>query len=95
VAGSATLEDLTPGVRVTGVLPDRVVTVVATEWHGTQALTLTYRDEHGEVDHELLYRGNERSLAIEESGRAWSFDADGRLFRPRLGGTAHPTGPPL
>jgi len=63
------------------VLPDRAVTVVATEWHGTQALTLTYRDDQGRVDHELLYRANEPGLGIEELGRAWSFDADGRLFR--------------
>jgi superfamily II DNA or RNA helicase len=57
------------------------VTVVQVEWHGTQALTLTYRDDQGKVDHELLYRANEASLAIEEAGRAWSFDADGKLFR--------------
>lgn len=53
------LEDLTPGARVRGVLPDRAVTVVQVEWHGTQALTLTYRDDAGKVDHELLYRPNE------------------------------------
>jgi SNF2 family DNA or RNA helicase len=75
------LEALTPGARVRGVLPDRVVTVVQVEWHGTQALTLTYRDDAGKVDHELLYRPNEARLEIEEEGRAWSFDADGQLFR--------------
>jgi hypothetical protein len=77
----AKLEDLTPGGGVRGVLPDRAVSVVQAEWHGTQALTLTYRDDAGRVDHELLYRANEAALAIEDEGRAWSFDADGRLFR--------------
>src|SRR5262245_50019967 len=81
VASPITLEDLTPGARVRGVLPDRTVTVVATEWHGTQALTLTYRDDQGRVDHGLLYRANEAALEVEEAGRAWSFDADGNLFR--------------
>ena len=75
------LEDLTPGARVNGVLPDRPVTVVNAEWHGTQALTLTYRDDQGKVDHELLYRDDEARLEIGEAGRAWSFDADGTLFR--------------
>jgi SNF2 family DNA or RNA helicase len=75
------LEDLGPGARVRGVLPDRAVTVVQVEWHGTQAMTLTYRDDSGKVDHELLYRANEGRLEIEGAGRAWSFDADGRLFR--------------
>src|SRR5256886_16554921 len=75
------LEDLTPGARVRGVLPDRTVTVVQVEWHGTQALTLTYRDDGGRVDHELLYRANEAALQIEDEGRAWRFDGDGQLFR--------------
>jgi hypothetical protein len=51
---AARLEDLAPGARVRGVLPDRTVTVVQVEWHGTQAMTLTYRDDTGKVDHELL-----------------------------------------
>jgi len=75
------LENLAPGARVRGVLPDRTVTVVQVEWHGTQALTLTYRDDAGRLDHELLYRADEARLAIQEAGRAWSFDADGKLFR--------------
>ena len=48
VQAPARLEDLTPGARVRGVLPDRAVTVVQVEWHGTQALTLTYRDDDGQ-----------------------------------------------
>jgi SNF2 family DNA or RNA helicase len=76
-----TLEELTPGARVLGVLPNQPVTVVAVEWHGTQALTLTYRDETGRVDHQLLYRGSEAGLEVQEPGRAWSFDGDGKLFR--------------
>ncbi len=55
-----------------GVLPDRAVTVVQVEWHGTQALTLTYRDDAGKVDHELLYRANEARLEIEGAGPAWN-----------------------
>jgi hypothetical protein len=75
------LEDLTPGARVHGVLPDRAVTVVQAEWHGTQALTLTYRDDEGRVGQEILYREAESRLRVEDEGRAWSFDADGKLFR--------------
>src|SRR5262249_5776001 len=67
--------------RVLGVLPDRAVTVVAVEWHGTNALTLTYRDDSGRSDHEILYRDAEGRLGIEDEARAWSFDADGKLFR--------------
>jgi SNF2 family DNA or RNA helicase len=80
-AAAPRLEDLAPGARVRGVLPDRAVTVVQVEWHGTQAMTLTYREDTGKVDHELLYRANEARLEIEVAGRPWSFDADGGLFR--------------
>ena len=77
----ARLEDLTPGARVLGIIPAQVVTVVQVEWHGTQALTLTYRDDAGRVDHQLIYRGSEAALQLEQSGRSWSFDGDGKLFR--------------
>jgi SNF2 family DNA or RNA helicase len=77
----ARLEDLTPGARVTGIVPGTAVTVVQVEWHGTSALTLTHREDNGRVDHEILYRDAESRLQIEEQGRAWSFDADGNLFR--------------
>jgi SNF2 family DNA or RNA helicase len=80
-ASTRSLEDLTPGARVNGVMLDRTVTVVQAEWHGTQALTLTYRDDEGHVGQEILYREAESRLEIEDEGRAWSFDADGRLFR--------------
>jgi SNF2 family DNA or RNA helicase len=79
---STRLEDLTPGARVSGLLvPGSPVTVVQVEWHGTSAMTLTYREDNGRVDHEILYRDAENRLRIEEEGRAWSFDADGNLFR--------------
>ena len=74
------LEDLTPGARVRGVLPDRPVTVVAVEWHGTSAdAHLPRRRRPGRPRAALPQRRG--ALEIEEAGRAWSFDADGKLFR--------------
>ena len=75
------LDELTQGARVAGLLPDRVVTVVQIEWHGTQAVTLTFRDDQGRVDHELLYQADGERLSLVEAGRAWTFDAPGDLFR--------------
>ena len=77
----ATLEDLTPGARIQGVLPDRPVNVVQVEWHGTTAVTLTYKDDQGRVAPQLLYRDDEARLAVEEAGAAFAFDGDGGLFR--------------
>jgi len=75
------LEDLTPGASVRGILPDAAVTVVNVQWHGSDALTLVYRDPAGKVADEILYRHDEARLEIVEQGRPWSFDGDGALFR--------------
>jgi len=75
------LEDLTPTACVRGILPDVTVVVVNTEWHGSDALTLVYRDPAGRVANELIYRHDEPRLSLVETGRPWSFDGDGALFR--------------
>jgi len=77
----ARLEDLTPGARVTGVVAGQAVTVVAVQWHGTAALTLTFRDDAGRPGEQLLYRDSESQLAVEAPGKAWSLTANGALFR--------------
>jgi hypothetical protein len=63
------------------VLPDALVTVVSVAWHGSDALTLVYRGPDGRVADEILYRHDEPRLEVVESGRPWSFDGDGSLFR--------------
>ena len=75
------LEELEPDAAVRGVLPDAAVVVVAVDWHGSEALTLTYRTPEGRRAEELLFRGDEARLEVLESGRPWSFDGDGALFR--------------
>ncbi|MDP9223872.1 MAG: DUF3883 domain-containing protein [Actinomycetota bacterium] len=77
----ARLEDLTPGARIKGVLPGQPITVVDAAWHGTNAITLTYRTDGGRTDAELLYRDDEPRLDIEAAGAAFAFDGDGTLFR--------------
>ncbi len=78
----ARLEDLTKGALVRGVLAERAVRVVAVDWHGSNAVTLTYTDDAtGRPNQELLYRDDEARLGVEQAGRAWTMDADGHLFR--------------
>ncbi len=43
----ARLEELTPGARVKGIVPDGFVTVIDNKWHGTSVLELTYKDDFG------------------------------------------------
>jgi hypothetical protein len=76
-----TLEQLTPGTSVRGILPDAAVSVVNVEWHGSNAVTLVYRSPTGQIADRLLYRHDEPSLEVVQVGRPWSFDGDGALFR--------------
>ena len=75
------LEDLRTNASVKGVLPDTLVTVVSTQWYGSEALELTYKTAAGRVANELLYRHDEPRIEVVEQGRPWSFDGDGGLFR--------------
>jgi superfamily II DNA or RNA helicase/predicted nucleotidyltransferase len=77
----STLEDLTPGARVMGVIPEAGVEVVQVQWHGSAACTLTYRTQEGRTDQEVLYRSDEGRLAVETEERRWALDADPSLFR--------------
>jgi superfamily II DNA or RNA helicase len=78
----ARLEELTKGAVVLGILGERRIRVVDVSWHGSSAMTLTYTDElTGRTDQELLDRNDEARLVVEQAGRAWSLDGDGRLFR--------------
>ncbi len=42
---------------------------------------LVYRDPAGTLGSELLYRDRKATIEIAETGRPWSFDGDGALFR--------------
>jgi hypothetical protein len=77
----AKLEDLTRGVAVKGILPDCFVTVIDVKWYGSAAVELTYKDPSGKPSVVLLYRDREPTLEIGETGRPWSFDGDGKVFR--------------
>ena len=50
------LEDLRPNASVQGILPNCLVTVVSTQWFGSEALELTYKDIGGKVANELRRR---------------------------------------
>src|SRR5262245_53941272 len=77
----ARLEDLTKGALVRGILPGTPVTVVDASWHGSEVLNLTYRDPQGRLGSDLVYRDQEPSLEVVVTGRPWSFDGDGALFK--------------
>ena len=76
-----TLEELTSGCVIRGILPNGVVTVVNTQWFGSDCVEVTYKTAEGQLGNELLYRHDEPRLEVVQAGRPWSFDGDGHLFR--------------
>ena len=72
--------DLAAGMRLSGVVADADVTVVAVEMHGASSATLTYRTGDGRLGDRVVLVDDLAGLA-EVSERRWSFDADGAMFR--------------
>jgi superfamily II DNA or RNA helicase len=81
IESMATLEQITRGAAVKGILPDGIVTISDVRWIGAVAIEVTYKDAGGRLGGELLYRDREPTLDIVEAGRPWSFDGDSALFR--------------
>ena len=51
----ARLEELTPGSRLEGLIANGAITILQAQWHGSGAVTLTYRDDAGRVGQEVGY----------------------------------------
>ena len=75
------LEDVTVGASIAGIAGSVPVNIVATKWHGTNAMTVTFKNANGTVEEQILYRENEEQLTVIDSGLPWSFDADANLLR--------------
>lgn len=74
------LEELKPGLRLQGLIPAEVVTVIAVQWHGGDALELTYKTTVGGLGQQVIFRKNEAQLDIAQSGSR-PFDAPASDFK--------------
>jgi SNF2 family DNA or RNA helicase len=73
-------DEIAPGGRLSGVIADGDVTVVAIEQHGPSSATLTYRSSSGQLGERIVTVEDLSSLSVVDEHR-WSFDADGAMFR--------------
>ncbi|GAB6925924.1 helicase-related protein [Rhodococcus erythropolis] len=74
------LEELKPGLRINGLIPAEVVTVIAVQWHGSDALELTYKTTVGGLGQQVIFRKNEAQLDIAQTGSR-PFDAPASDFK--------------
>lgn len=77
----AKLDDIKSGSRISGIVANQPVELVSVEWIGQQAINVVYRFPAAGIAETTLYRDDEARLAVEQTGRSWSFDADGALLR--------------
>lgn len=74
------LEGLKPGLRVEGLIPAEIVTVIAVQWHGASALELTYKTTSGALGQQVVFRDDEDKLSIARRGGR-PFDANATDFK--------------
>lgn len=74
------LEEVKPGLRLDGLIPAEVITVVAAQWHGGDALELTYKTTAGGLGQQVVFRKDEGTLSIAQAGSR-AFDAPASEFK--------------
>jgi len=74
------LEELKPGLRIEGVIPGEVITIIAAQWHGSSTIELTYKTPSGGLGQRMAFRKDESSLRLSMRGTR-AFDADATDFK--------------
>ena len=62
------LEELKSGLRIEGLIPAEVVTVLAAQQHGTEAVELTYRTTSGALGQQVVFRKDQDQLRVATAG---------------------------
>ncbi|MDE1964109.1 MAG: DUF3883 domain-containing protein [Xanthomonadaceae bacterium] len=75
------LEEICQGAVITGLSPEGPATVIATVPVGVDALTVYYKGPDGVPAERMLFRSDEARLSATQTGRPWSFQADGAEFK--------------
>ncbi|WP_328789787.1 helicase-related protein [Streptomyces sp. NBC_00273] len=75
------LEELTPGVQVSGLTAADPVTVIRADWRGSSAMEVVYRDGSGAFGSVFLYRDHEANLKLHEPTARIGFAGDPAAFR--------------
>lgn len=75
------LEDIKEDTLLNGIDSTQPVKVIRIERLSSNSFNLTYKTEGSPPRERMLMRHDEASLSISESGRPWSFDANGEYFK--------------
>lgn len=75
------LEDISPGLALTGNEPAVVATVVSVIPVADGAVQVIYRTPDGALKERLLNRLDEAGISQAVAQRPWSFEGDGETFK--------------
>lgn len=75
------IEELAPGLSLTGLEPTSVATIVAVVPIADGAVQVIYKTSEGTLKDRLLGRADEESISIATQERPWAFDGDGEAFK--------------
>ncbi|RAS61285.1 uncharacterized protein DUF3883 [Lentzea atacamensis] len=74
------LDEVKPGLRLEGLIPAEVVTVLAVQHHGADALELTYKTAAGGLGQQVVFRKDVGALSVARTGSR-SFNAPANDFK--------------
>ena len=74
------LDDLTSGVRINGLVIGIDVEIIAVERHGESIANVVYRDDKGNIAQRLVNEADLGRLSVASAER-WTFDAPGSPFK--------------
>jgi superfamily II DNA or RNA helicase len=77
---SVRLEDLEPGLVVNGIVPGERVSLIKVDFHGSDAATVTFDMDNGDIRRQVIYRASEDELTLATGARR-SFDAQADEFK--------------
>jgi superfamily II DNA or RNA helicase len=75
------IEDIKPGLALTGLEPGVVVSVIAAVPIGTGAVQVIYKLPDGTIRERLVGAADIHTLAVATAERPWSFSGDGEAFK--------------
>ncbi len=75
------LEDLRIGSQILGIEGNEIVKIVQINPIGDSSITVYYKDSHGAVSEQMLFRSDESRLELAKSGKPWSFDSNAKEFK--------------
>ena len=75
------IEDIKPGVPLTGLEPAVIGSVVAVVPIAEGTVQVLYKTPDGTLKERLINRADEPNLTVATTERPWSFDGDGETFK--------------